>query len=217
MKYQGVLFDLDGTLLDTLKDLANSVNVALERLGFPTHGEESYKNFVGDGRDILAARALPENHRDSTTVTQLVEFINEEYTEQWANNTAPYQGIPDLLDELTAGNMKMAILSNKDQHFTELIVSRILSRWSFEAVVGLSPEVIKKPDPTAAIQLAQQLGISAAEFLYMGDTGTDMKTAVGAGMYPVGVLWGFRSAEELLAGGAKKLIEHPREFLELLK
>ena len=216
MKYKAVIFDLDGTLLNTLQDIADSVNEALSHLGFPEHGVEVYKNFVGEGRDVLAARALPDHHRDAATVTRLIEHINEGYSKRWANNTLPYQGIPDLLDALTIRNIKMAILSNKANDSTEIMVSKMLSKWHFEAVVGVSPLVAKKPDPTAALQIAQQLDIHPNEFLYLGDSDIDMKTAVGADMYPVGALWGFRSAKELLAGGAKTLIDHPNDLLPFL-
>jgi len=216
MKYRGVLFDLDGTLLDTLQDIADSVNEALSSLGLPEHEVEAYKNFVGEGRDMLTVRALPDHHRNAATVTRLIEHINEEYSKRYANNTLPYQGIPDLLDTLTIRNIKMAILSNKPHDSTEIIVSKLLSQWHFEAVIGTSSSVAKKPDPTAALHIAQQLVIDPAEFLYLGDSGVDMKTAIAINMYPVGVLWGFRSAEELLSSGAKALIEHPKDLLAFL-
>ena len=179
MKHRGVLFDLDGTLLNTLQDIADSVNEALSHLGFPEHGVEVYKNFIGEGRDVLAARALPDHHRDAATVTRLIEHINEEYSKRWANNTLPYQGIPDLLDALTIRNIKIAILSNKAHEYTEIMVSKMLPRWHFETVVGALPSVAKKPDPTAALKIAQQLGIRTIEFLYLGDSDIDMKTAIG--------------------------------------
>lgn len=216
MKYKAVIFDLDGTLLDTLQDLADSANEALSHLGFPTHGVEAYKNFVGEGRDALAFRALPDHHRDNATITSLVELIYEEYSNRWADNTVPYNGVHDLLDELTIRDVRIAVLSNKPHNFTEIIVSKLLSQWHFAAVVGTSPSVIKKPDPAAALHIAQQLGIRPTEFLYLGDSGVDMKAAVGADMYPVGALWGFRSAEELLSNGAKALITYPSELISFL-
>ncbi|MFC1847512.1 HAD family hydrolase [Chloroflexota bacterium] len=216
MKYRGILFDLDGTLLNTLQDVADSVNEALSHLGFPVHVVEAYKNFVGGGRDVMAIRALPDHHRDLVTVTRLIEHINEEYSKRWANNTLPYPGIPDLLDALTAKEIKMAILTNKDHDSTEMMVSEMLSQWHFLAIVGEAPTIAKKPDPTAALQIAQQLCIHPIEFLYLGDSGIDMKTAIGAGMYPIGALWGFRSADELLASGAKALIGHPSELLPFI-
>ena len=165
MKYRGILFDLDGTLLNTLQDIADSANEALGHLGFPEHGVEAYKSFIGGGREELAFRALPEHHRDTVTVTRLLEGMNEEYSNRWANNTLLYEGISDLLDALTIRNIKMAILSNKAHDSTEIMVSEMLSQWHFEAVVGALPSVAKKPDPTAALQIVQQLGIHPARIL----------------------------------------------------
>ena len=216
MKYKAVIFDLDGTLLDTLQDIADSVNEALKHLSFPTHGVEAYKNFVGDAIDVLATRALPDSHNDTATATRLVELINEEYSKRWANKTVPYYGVPNLLDELTIRNINIAVLSNKPHDFTEIIVTKILSRWHFEAIVGTSPSIAKKPNPIAALHIAQQLGIHPAESLFLGDSGVDMETAIGADMYPIGVLWGFRSAEELLSSGAKALIAYPSDLLSFL-
>ena len=200
--FNAVIFDLDGTLLDTLQDIADSVNEALKHLNISTH-VEAYKNFVGDGIDVLAARALPDSHYDNATVTRLIEFINGEYSKRCANKTVPHHGVPDLLGELTFRNIKIDVLSNKPHNFTEIIVSKMLSRWYFEAVVGTSPSVANKPNPTAALHITQQLGIHPTEFLYLGDSGVDMGMAIGADMYPVGALWGFRSARELLSSGAK--------------
>jgi phosphoglycolate phosphatase len=216
MKYRAILFDLDGTLLDTLQDIADAVNKALSRLGFTGHEIESYKYFVGYGRDILAIRVLPESHRDVSTVNKLVSYIDDEYSKCWAENTHPYHGISDLLNRLTTDDIKMAILSNKPHQFAEMMVCRLLSRWRFDIVVGALPSVPKKPDPTAALQIARQLDISPFEFLYLGDSDIDMKTATAASMYPVGALWGFRKADELLANGAEVIIESPSELLRLL-
>lgn len=216
MKYSAVLFDLDGTLLDTLKDIADSVNSALGHLGFPRHELEAYKYFVGNGGEVLATRALPKRHRKAATVDKLVTYINEEYSKRWVNNTRLYQGIPSLLDALTSSGIKMAILSNKQHSFTELMVSRLLPRWRFELVVGALPSVPKKPNPTAALQIAQRLNIRPLEFLYLGDSDVDMKVATAADMYPIGALWGFRTADELLSSGARALIQQPTDLLHLL-
>jgi phosphoglycolate phosphatase len=209
MKYRGVLFDLDGTLLDTLQDIADSTNHALKRLGFPGHEVKAYKYFVGEGTEMLAIRSLPENHRDATTVRRLLDLIQSEYCRRWADHTRPYPGVATLLDYLTASQIKIAVLSNKAQEFTEMTVSKLLPSWHFETVVGASPLIPKKPNPTGALMIASELGIPPFEFLYLGDSDIDMKTAVSAGMYPVGALWGFRNRDELVAGGAKALIEHP--------
>ncbi len=216
MKHRAVLFDLDGTLLNTLQDIADAVNKGLACLGFPQHETEAYKMLVGEGREVLAHLALPENRRDNDTVHKLLAYINAEYAIHWADNTRPYPGIPELLDALTAGDIKMAVLSNKTDDLTKINISRMLSRWRFALVVGAKPSVPNKPDPTAALQIAKQLEIRPYRFLYVGDSGIDMETANRAGMYPVGALWGFRSAEELLAGGAKALIKQPGELLNYL-
>ena len=216
LKYRAVLFDLDGTLLNTLQDIATSYNNALRRFSFPEHELEAYRYFVGSGMEELAKRALPEDHRDTDTVARMVATMTEEYQQHCFDTTYVYPGVTELLDALTTKGIKIAILSNKGAEFTKLTVSRLLSRWSFAAVVGASADLPKKPDPTGARQVAQKLELNPAEFLYVGDSDIDMKTATGAGMYPVGALWGFRTAEELTANGAKTLIKRPKELLKLL-
>lgn len=216
MSYRAVIFDLDGTLLDTLQDLADTTNTALIRLGFPTHETEAYKMLVGEGREALALRSLPEDHRDRATLEKAVAIINAEYSLHWADNTRPYPGIPQLLDALTARKMMMAVLSNKAHEFTDLMVAQMLSSWRFDMVLGALPSLPRKPDPAGALQVAQRLNVPPSQFLYLGDSGIDMETAARAGMYPVGALWGFRSAEELLGSGAKALIQAPEELLRLL-
>jgi len=216
MKYKAVLFDLDGTLLDTLQDIAESVNKALHQLGFPQHELTAYKYFVGDGREALAVHSLPELHRDDTTVRKLVDLINTEYAKCWPEHTHPYQGIAALLDALTIRNFKLAILTNKEHELSQEMVSETLSRWHFDVVVGASPLAPKKPDPTVALQIARRLEIHPAEIVYLGDSDIDMKTAIGAGMYPVGASWGFRTRDELVAAGAEALIEHPSDLLRFL-
>ena len=216
MSFRAVLFDLDGTLLDTLKDIAESTNTALSRLGFPPHKVDAYRYFIGDGREVLAFRALPEKHRDPAMVDKLEALINTEYDSHWADNTRPYPGITDLLDSLSKRGVRMTVLSNKAHRFTELEVSSLLARWHFDVVMGASSEIPKKPDPSTAILIANQIGIPPSEFIYLGDSDIDMKTALAAGMYPVGALWGFRSADELLSSGALALVKKPLELLRLI-
>jgi phosphoglycolate phosphatase len=216
MKFKAVLFDLDGTLLDTIADLTDSMNMALNHFGFPDHDVATCKRFVGDGVEMFAFRALPENSRDQAMVAKCAALMREEYSKRWAKKTLPYEGISELLDQLTSRNLKMAILSNKPDDSTKEMVAELLSKWRFHPVVGAQPSVPRKPDPTAAVQVSQQLRLSPERFLYLGDTGTDMRTAQGAGMFAVGALWGFRSAEELMESGAQVLVEHPRKVLKLL-
>lgn len=213
MTFLAAIFDLDGTLLDTLEDLADSVNAVLGQLGFPGHPLQSFKYFVGDGVENLLRRALPAERCDAATVGQAVALMRAEYGRRWADKTRPYPGIPGLLDALTARGTPMAVLSNKPDEFTRLCVGRLLPRWQFATVVGARPGQPRKPDPTAALEIARQLQVAPSQILYLGDTNTDMRTAVAAGVFPVGVLWGFRTAEELTASGAKVLIAKPEELL----
>jgi len=165
----------------------------------------------------LVIRSLPESTKtDPLIVSQCIEMLRRTYEGNWNVKTCPYPGIPDLLDGLTTRGFKLTVLSNKPHDFTLKIVNRLLSAWRFDAVVGERPPVPRKPDPAAALEIAGRLGIVPARFLYMGDTDTDMKTAHAAGMYAIGVLWGFRTAEELMANGAKMLLSKPSELLELL-
>jgi phosphoglycolate phosphatase len=218
MTIAAVLFDLDGTLLDTLEDLADSMNAALGALGFPPHPLAAYRYFVGDGVENLALRALPEEARlDQGLVRHTVARMREEYGARWKLKTHPYDGVPDLLDSLSARGLKMAVLSNKPHPATVEVVGHFLSRWRFDAVLGARPGVPIKPDAGAALDVARTLGVPAGSFLYIGDTNTDMATARGAGMLAVGAVWGFRSAEELEAAGAQVLVAHPREVLGLLE
>jgi phosphoglycolate phosphatase len=217
MSYKAVLFDLDGTLLNTLKDIADSVNAVLARAGYRQYDIEAYRYFVGDGSFELARRVLPESRRNDKTISETVAAIDVEYAKRWADNTVPYKGIPEMLDEITRLGLRKCILSNKAQSFTEQSVEILLSRWLFDIVQGAQPGIPLKPDPTAAKQIAKRLNILPAEFLYLGDTATDMKTAAAAGMYPVGAVWGFRTPKELSDAGAKALAETPGDVLRLLK
>jgi len=216
MKYQAVIFDFDGTLLDTLQDLAESVNSVLSRSGFPEHSLEAYRHFVGDGIEELARRVLPDGHRDEATVNAILAAIREDYRQRWPNHTRPYEGIPELLDALTARGVKMAIVTNKPDDSTRTMAARLLPRWKFDVIVGATSDLPKKPDPQGALEIAQRLDLPPGAFLYIGDSDIDMKTANAAGMYPVGALWGFRTADELIRNGAKALIRKPLELLELL-
>jgi len=216
VSYRAVLFDLDGTLLDTLEDLADSMNAVLRQLGFPPHPAEPYKYFVGDGVVNLVTRALPEANRDEATVAQAVRLMRRIYGEHWADKTRPYPGIPELLDAVVERGVKMAVLSNKPDDSTKLCVAKLLPSWRFDAVIGQSKAIPPKPDLAGVRAIVARLGVPIEQFLYLGDTNTDMATANGAGMFAVGALWGFRSAEELRGAGARVLIERPADLLVLL-
>jgi phosphoglycolate phosphatase len=216
MNFKAVVFDLDGTLLDTLDDLADSMNSVLEAKNYPTHAVEKYKYFVGDGMRTLVQRTLPEGKRDDANVESGLSALRDEYANRWNNKTRPYEGITEILKGLADKGMRISVLSNKADHFSKLMVSKFFPDCHFELVFGERQGVPQKPDPSGAVEIAETLGILPNECLYLGDTGVDMKTAVSAGMYPVGVLWGFRKAEELVESGAKMLIADPVTILDLL-
>jgi phosphoglycolate phosphatase len=216
MKFKAALFDLDGTLLDTIDDLADSMNTVLKKFGFPRHEVEKYKYFVGDGMDVLVRRALPESCRDEELVTLCIQAMKEEYSLHWADKTRPYIGMPELLDAFASAGIKLSILSNKPHTPTTVVVSIMLAKWKFEMVVGVKEGVPRKPDPSAAIGIANNFGILPQDFIYIGDTDTDMKTAVAAGMFPVGALWGFRTGEELINAGALVLVRNPADLLRFI-
>jgi phosphoglycolate phosphatase len=210
----GILFDLDGTLLDTLEDLADSTNRCLARLGLPDQPVDAYRYFVGDGLGNLARRALPAERREPTTIQALQELISRDYHEHWADKTLPYEGIAGLLDGLAARGVPMAVLSNKPHPFTVDMVRHFLGSWKFAAVLGARDTHPRKPDPAAALEASAAMGLASARVLYAGDTRTDMETARNAGMFAVGVLWGFRPRAELEESGAQALVSRPAQLLQ---
>lgn len=217
MSYRAVVFDLDGTLLDSLEDLADSMNAVLALQRFPVHATEKYRYFVGDGIAELARRVLPEAQRTDALVAENVRNMSAEYESRWNKKTRPYPGIVELLGSLTEAGLQMAVLSNKPDSFTKIMVPALLPGWNFTPILGARPGVPVKPDPQAALEIAEQLAIPPAEILYLGDTATDMLTARAAGMMAVGVAWGFRTVEELQEHGAQRIIQHPAELMQMIQ
>jgi phosphoglycolate phosphatase len=213
-QYTAVIFDMDGTLLDTLQDLGDCMNRVLVRSGYPAHPIESYKYFVGDGIRNLVKRVLPENARRDETIERLQAQMSSEYAAHWADQTALYPGIGTLLDELVRRNVRRAILSNKPHEFTTLMAERYFGKWRFDPVFGARNGIPEKPDPAAALETCRLWKLEPEEVLYAGDTNTDMQTAGRAGMFALGVLWGFRTRQELEDNGAQSVISTPGQMLE---
>jgi phosphoglycolate phosphatase len=182
----------------------------------PTHAIDKYRRFVGDGAGCLAQRVLGPAGEDEKLLERCRQTIAEEYQKCWADNTRPYPGITELLAEMETRGVPMAVLSNKPHDATMRVVEHYFSDKPFQIVRGARPGVPIKPDPTAAIQIAAELRIEPAQFIYLGDTDTDMKTAVAAGMFAAGALWGFRTADELTASGARTLLKTPTDIATLL-
>ena len=210
---KAVFFDLDGTLIDSLDDLADTTNDVLARHGLPTHPVHDYRYFVGDGIHTMLQRTVPQG-TDPALVDALVAQAKVEYGQHWARKTRVYAGIPAMLEQLQAKGVQLAVLSNKLQDFTTMVVQHFFPHQPFVLIKG-SPEGGKaKPHPAMALAMAQELGLRPQEVLFMGDTRVDMETASNAGMVPVGVLWGFRPKEELVAHGARYLLEQPGDVLQ---
>ena len=217
MNIKGVAFDLDGTLVNSIEDLASSMNRVLLELGFPVHSVDDYKKFVGNGIRNLVFAALPEELRDDKTVNACYTLMIKDYREHCLDRSVLYEGIDELLKELSERQIKMAVLTNKVDELAHKVVGHLMPERNFQLILGVSDKVPRKPDPTGALMIGGQLGIPSGDFLYVGDSGVDMETAERAGIYGVGALWGFRSREELVRAGAKDLIERPLDLLQVLE
>jgi phosphoglycolate phosphatase len=215
MNNRAVIFDLDGTLADTLEDIADNMNRVLSAKGFPVHEYDAYRFYVGNGLKNLVAQCLPESARTDAMITICYDRMVAEYNRNYINKTRLYDGIPELLDALSSQRIKLALLSNKADLLTQKICNELLTKWKFEAVMGASERFQRKPDPAAALFVSEQMGVMPANIYYLGDSDVDMKTANAAGFYPVGASWGFRPKEELAANGAKRIIDHPMDLLEM--
>lgn len=215
MNVKALVFDLDGTLLDTLEDLADAVNAALREAGFAEHPVDAYRYFVGDGMETMLRRAAPAGTGDDA-LADLVLGLRKTYAANWDAKTRPYPGIQAVLEKLARTELPFAVLSNKPQEFTELCVRRFFPGIAFTAVQGSPKGGKAKPDPTMALSLARSFGVLPAEVLFVGDSSVDMDTATAAGMIAAGALWGFRTRSELEAHGATVLLEKPEDILAQL-
>jgi haloacid dehalogenase superfamily, subfamily IA, variant 1 with third motif having Dx(3-4)D or Dx(3-4)E len=214
--YEAIVFDLDGTLVDSLQDIADAMNRTLQHFGYPVFPTDTYRYFVGNGLRTLVWKSLPEDKKAEKYVDETLIVMMSEYGKTTVNKTVLYPGIPELLDASVQRGYKLAVLSNKADSLTQKIVAKLLNKWTFDIVLGASERFPRKPDPEAAIYISDQMNISANQFLYLGDTGVDMQTANAAGMYPVGVTWGFRAREELIENGAQLIIDKPEELIPKL-
>jgi phosphoglycolate phosphatase len=213
---KAVIFDLDGTLADTIDDLANAVNRMLSRRGLPEHGTELYKLMVGEGFRNLVLRALPEGSRDGEDFESARAEAAAEYAGRCLERTAPYPGVQELLGALTTRGLPFAVLSNKPDELTKKVVRGLFPSLSFALVRGETPDFPRKPDPASALDACSRMGARPEETLYLGDSGVDMRTAKAAGFTALGALWGFRGEEELRASGADVLLSQPLDLLQYL-
>lgn len=210
---RAVLFDLDGTLTDTLDDIADAMNRSLRLHGLPEWPVEAYRYLVGDGAKKLAERAVRERQELALSVQREYQAYYQEHTRV---KTKPYDGVPEMLRVLQAQGVPLAVFSNKPDADTKNVVAHFFPEIKWAAVRGQVEGVPVKPDPAGALAVARAMGADPGEVLYLGDTSTDMHCALNAGMHPVGALWGFRTAQELQERGAEHLAAHPGEIAALL-
>ena len=204
---------MDGTLINSLAGIAHAMNQVLQKSGFPTHREEAYREFIGAGIDVLVTRALPQADRCTSVINESVVEMRRIYASTWPKTGGLFPGIATMLDKLVARSLERAILSNKPHDFTLQFAEHYLDRWDFCPIYGMEADRPKKPDPAAGLQIANELKLRPDQIIFVGDSGIDMETALRAGMHPVGVSWGYRSASELKSSGASYIINQPEELL----
>lgn len=214
---KAVLFDLDGTLVNSLEDLATSCNFALESFGYATHETEKYRYFIGNGMQTLIERILPEDKRDNETHKKVFDVFYNHYSQHFVDKTKPYEGIPELLDNLKEKGLKTGIISNKKHEMTLEVVNKLFNTGVFNAVFGKMEGYPTKPDVKLTLKLMEKLGVKPDECVLVGDSGMDMAAAVNAGCKGVGVLWGFRTKEELLENGANYIVSDTNEILKIIE
>jgi phosphoglycolate phosphatase len=216
MKFKAVIFDLDGTLVNSIQDIADAMNTVLQNYNYPTHSYEKHQSFIGSGIRSLVQKSLPESNNNENQVDICSNAMIEVYRENCTNKTKPYDGIVELSDYLIAQNIKLSVLSNKADELTKKITKALLPNY-FDPILGLKVEAHKKPNPIELINIGKNLGFKPEEIIYVGDTGIDMQTANNANMLAVGVSWGFRSKEDLIANDAKYIIHSPSELIKIIE
>jgi phosphoglycolate phosphatase len=215
MTYKAVIFDLDGTLVNSIEDIADAMNTVLQSYHYPIHSYKTYKSFVGSGIKSLVIKALPKNQQTEAQINSCFDAMMAVYSKQCTIKTKPYDGIIDLLEQLKSRQLKLSVLSNKADALTKKITLALFPNY-FEPILGLKLEAHKKPNPMVALEICKALHVQPEEAIYVGDTSIDIQTANNANMLAVGVSWGFRDKKELIEAGAKHVLNHPLDLIALL-
>lgn len=213
--YQACIFDLDGTLADTVESIAYVANQVLEKFGLPAQPVDDYKYYAGDGGDVLMERCMRAADGDFTHLAEGQKLYRDIFVENPLYRVSAFNGMKETLAELKRRNVKLAVLSNKPAEATDLAVTGLFGEETFEVIQGLKPGMKRKTAPDGAWKIAQKLGVKPENCMYVGDTNTDMQTGKAAGMYTIGVLWGFRDRRELEENHADQIISSPEELLEI--
>lgn len=217
MNIKAIIFDLDGTLINPVRDYATTANDVLNSYDFPTHTLQDYQSFLGNGMLAFVQSILPSCYEPGSRVFEkCFDQFKRIYATNCCIDTTPYAGIFELLNELNGLGIPMSILTNKPQAITLKIVKAYLDQWNFVQVMGKQELFPQKPAPNGALHVARSMGVVPKEIALVGDTPIDMHTAQNAGMQAVGAGWGFRSAEELLEAGAHKVLTEPKELIKLI-
>ncbi|MBP3390839.1 MAG: HAD family hydrolase [Clostridia bacterium] len=209
------IFDLDGTLCDTIEDLANAVNISLSTLGYPTHTVQAYKYMVGSGIPNLIYRALPEDKKSDAEVEKAKAIMLDYYKDHFADKTYAYSGIPELLQKLKNNGIHIAVCTNKAHDMAVKVIEKIFGS-TFSLVIGKSDGRPLKPDPFSVNEIMQHFGVSNTETVFIGDSGVDIKTALNSQTTPIGVLWGFREKQELKENGAEHFAAAPNDIFAII-
>lgn len=218
MYFKAAIFDLDGTVLDTLKDIQSAVNDTMRKNGFPTRNLEEVRLAVGTGMRELTRKSLPAaQQKNDELIDACFVQTREYYLAHWNAETRPYDGICELLSFLKENGISASILSNKPDAATQRMVPYFFGDTAFTYIYGERADVPRKPDPTLALALARDLGVLPENILFVGDSSYDMLTAKNAGMFAAGVLWGFRDEQDLREAGADFIAHTPQDLIELIK
>lgn len=213
MNCLSIIFDLDGTLLDTLYDIVETANAVLTHYGFPIHSHKDYQNFVGDGLSVLMERITPRG-TDAAVINSCCQLFVQLYANNWMKTCRPYQGIETMLAAIRERGLSMAVLSNKPHAFTKLFINKYFPGDHFSCVYGQREGFAKKPDPAVALEIAKKMTVSPEKMFFVGDTPIDIRTGKASGMVTVGVAWGFRSISELEKENPNIIINNPMELLQ---
>lgn len=214
---KAVLFDLDGTLANSLIDLAAATNQALVKFGYPEREVDNFRYYAGDGIPKMIERALPEDARTPEIIDKVKADYFVYYNEHYNDSTCTYNGVPELLNALESMGITMAVVTNKAQAFAEKVINKLFGDKYFSLVFGQRDGVPNKPDPTLTLMAMKELGVNPEECIFLGDSGMDVATGVNSGAYPVGELWGFRDEQELKENGAKRIILNPLELIDIIE
>lgn len=215
MKYKAVIFDLDGTLVNSIYDIADAMNEVLLKRKFKTFNYDTYKTFVGHGVKSLILKAIPEVETNDELIAACLNDMMAIYSKGCTNKTKTYDGILELLETLHLKNIKLSVLSNKEDFLTKKVATAVLPSF-IKPTVGLKEEHLKKPNPKVLLEICNSINVLPQESIYVGDTDVDMQVAKRANMLAVGVSWGFRDKKELIAAGANYILDTPKDLLHIL-